>query len=106
MSKVNDLYNHMIELDVISDCFLNGWLLSLMSNAIPMEFMHEVVDRFRKSGWKYIYKLIVTYLLFLKEYLLISTDQAEFLINLNTQNSRELGIEWREMIQTAEKVIL
>jgi hypothetical protein len=74
MSKVNDLYNHMIELEIMSDCFLNGWLLSLMSNAIPMEYMHEVLDKFRKKGWKYIYQLIVTYLLFLKDFLLISCD--------------------------------
>lgn len=106
MSKVNDLYNHMIELEIMSDCFLNGWLLSLMSNAIPMEYMHEVLDKFRKKGWKYIYQLIVTYLLFLKDFLLISCDEAEFLSNLSSQSSREVGVEWREMIETAEKLIL
>ncbi len=58
------------------ECFLNGWLLSLMSTSIPMEYMHEVIDKFKKSGWKYMYQLIVTYLLFLKELLLTSRDEA------------------------------
>lgn len=74
MNKVNDLYNHIIEIEVMMDCFLNGWLLSLMSTSIPMEYMHEVVDRFKKKGWKYMYQLIITYLLFLKELLLTSRD--------------------------------
>lgn len=78
----------MDELGIIPDCFLNGWLLSLMSNAIPMEYMHEVLDRFRKKGWNYIYQLVVTYLLFLKEFLLTTRDEAEFLSNLSTQSSR------------------
>jgi hypothetical protein len=59
-----------------------------MSTSIPMEYMHEVLDNFRRKGWKYIYQLIVTYLLFLKELLLTSRDEAEFLININIQSSR------------------
>jgi len=55
---------------------MHGWLLSLMGNCIPMEYMHEVIDRFRKQGWRYIYKLIITYLLFIKEFLLLSNDEA------------------------------
>lgn len=74
MSRVNDLYNHIVEIEVVMDCFLNGWLLSLMSTSIPMEYMHEVIDRFKKRGWKYMYQLIVTYLLFLKELLMTSRD--------------------------------
>jgi hypothetical protein len=76
MSRVNDLHNHMRELGVMAECFLNGWLLSLMSTSIPMEYMHEVLDKFRRRGWNYIYKLIVTYLFFLKEFLLTSRDEA------------------------------
>lgn len=45
-----------------------------MSTAIPMEYMHGVLDQFRRKGWKYIYQLIITYLLFLKELLLTSRD--------------------------------
>lgn len=88
MIKVNDLFLHMTELSVQPSCFLNGWLLSLMSTSIPMEYMHEVIDRFRKKGWQYIYQLIVTYLLFLKQLLLTCRDEAEFLMSLNTQSSR------------------
>lgn len=47
-----------------------------MSTAIPMEHMHFVLDSFRKTGWNYIYKLVVTYLLYLKEFLLASRDEA------------------------------
>ena len=59
-----------------------------MSTAIPMEYMHGVLDQFRRKGWRYIYQLILTYLLFLKELLLTSRDEAEFLMSLNVQSSR------------------
>ena len=59
-----------------------------MSNCIPIEYMPEVIDKFRQDGWQFIYKLIVTYLLFLKERLLFSNDQAEFLQYLSTQAGR------------------
>jgi hypothetical protein len=65
-----------------------------------------VIDKFRRQGWNYIYRLIVTYLLFLKELLMTSRDEAEFLMNINTQSSRELGIQWAEMIQSASKLII
>ena len=56
----------MEELDIIPDCFLNGWLLSLMSNCIPIEYMPDILSEFMKKGWSSTYKLVVTYLLFLK----------------------------------------
>jgi hypothetical protein len=99
--RVNDLHCHMLDLQVMPECFLHGWLLSLMSTAIPMEFMHRVLDRFRKQGWRFIYQLVVTYLLYLKELLLSSRDEAEFLMFLSTQSSRQLGLEWTEMIDSA-----
>lgn len=43
-----------------------GWILSLMSVCIPLEYMHEVIDYFRSNGWNFMYKLIVTYLLYIK----------------------------------------
>lgn len=36
-TKINDLYQHMKALGIDSSCFINGWLLTLMSNAIPLE---------------------------------------------------------------------
>jgi hypothetical protein len=74
--KIPDLHALMEELDIIPECFINGWFLSLMSNCIPIEYMPEVIDKFRQDGWQFIYKLIVTYLLYLKERLLFSNDQA------------------------------
>ena len=74
--RIPDLHSLMEELDIIPECFINGWFLSLMSNCIPIEHMPEVIDRFRQDGWHFIYKLIVTYLLYLKERLLFSNDQA------------------------------
>lgn len=86
--------------------FLYGWLLSLMSTCIPLEYMHVVIDQFREKGWKFMYQLVITYLLFLKEYLLLAEDAADFLMNVNTKNSRELGIQWQEMIDNCQKVTL
>lgn len=75
-----------------------------MGTCIPLEYTHEVIDKFRDKGWKYFYKLVITYLLFLKEYLMMADDQAEFLSNLNTQSSRDLGVEWKDMIYNAENL--
>ena len=80
----------MIEPEV----FMYGWLLSLMSNCIPLEYMHFVIDNFRKYGWDFMYRLVITYLLYTKEYLLITDDSSDFLSSLNNNNSKELGIEW------------
>ena len=41
-----------------------------------MEYMDEVLEKFRVNGWKYIYQLIIGYLLYLKEYLLMAEDAA------------------------------
>lgn len=50
--------------------------------------MHLLITMFKKHGWNYIYKLIITYFIFLKDSLLKSEDQAEFLLLLNMKNSR------------------
>jgi hypothetical protein len=34
--KIPDLHALMEELDIIPECFINGWFLSLMSNCIPI----------------------------------------------------------------------
>ena len=47
-----------------------------------------------KNGWSSTYKLVVTYLLYLKERLLLSQDQAEFLQCLSTQAGRDVGNIW------------
>ena len=48
------------------EVFLYGWLLSLMSNCIPLEYMHLVIDEFRSRGWMFIYQLVITYLAYIK----------------------------------------
>lgn len=35
-TKINDLYQHMNSLGIDCRCFMNGWLLGLMSTAIPI----------------------------------------------------------------------
>ena len=66
----------MEELIVVPDSFFFGWILRLMSNCVPLEYMHLVVDKFRENGWNFIYKLIITYLLFIKEKLLLCDDSS------------------------------
>jgi len=104
--KIPDLHALMEELDIIPECFINGWFLSLMSNCIPIEYMPPVIDKFRQDGWQFVYRLIVAYLLYLKERLLFSNDQAEFLQYLSSQAGREVGAEWPDLIATSGKVYL
>ena len=47
-----------------------------MSNCIPIEHMPQVINKFMERGWRFIYQLVVAYLLYLKERLMLSGDQA------------------------------
>jgi hypothetical protein len=73
-TKFSNVHVHMVRLGVDSRCFLDGWLLSLMSKIIPLEEMHVVINNFRKIGWNYIYQLILCFVKTLKDYLLMSED--------------------------------
>lgn len=66
-----------------------------MSNCIPLEYMHLLIDKFRLQGWAFIYKIIIAYLLFIKEALLTADDTAEFLTQVNSANSKDHGIHWQ-----------
>ena len=77
-----------------------------MSNCVPIEHMPQIVDQFRKDGWQFIYRLVLTYLLFLKEKLLMSDDQAEFLETLSSQAAREVGVHWGRVIDSTHKLQL
>jgi hypothetical protein len=50
--------------------------------------MHIVLHKFKNQGWKYIYKLIVAYLCYLKDKLMTSYDEAEFLQNMSSEHSK------------------
>ena len=91
-------------MDVTPDVFLYGWLLSLMSNCIPLEYMHLVVEEFRRRGWTFIYQLIVTYLAYVKEPLMLAVDSSELLCNLNNDSGKDVGLDWDEMIKNCYKV--
>jgi hypothetical protein len=86
--------------------FLNGWLLSMMSNAIPMEHMHRVIEGFRREGWDFMYRLVLTYLIFLKDRLIMCEDQSEFLLTVSVQSGHDMGAEWEEVIESCEKLVL
>jgi hypothetical protein len=57
--------------------------------------MHLLIDKFRLEGWAFIYRIVIAYLLFIKEALLTATDTAEFLIQVNSTNSKDHGIHWQ-----------
>lgn len=77
------LHAHMLRVGVASSCFLDGWLLSLMSKIVPLEHMHLVIDNFRNSGWHFLYSLVLCFLKALRDYLLITQDEPEFLMTLS-----------------------
>lgn len=45
-----------------AESFLDGWLLSLMGNCVPLQFMAGVVEGFREGGWSFLRKLVLCYL--------------------------------------------
>lgn len=59
-----------------------------MSNCVPLEYMHLVIDKFRLQGWPFLYQLVITYLIFLKEGLLLTSDCSEFLSQLNNASAK------------------
>jgi hypothetical protein len=73
-TTLNSLYVHMLKIGVNSRCFLDGWILSLMSKIIPLEDMPNVLINFRKIGWNFIYQLILNFLKSLKDCLLMSEE--------------------------------
>lgn len=93
---------HMVRLGVNINCFLDGWLLSLMSKIVPLEQMHLVIDHFKNGGWHYLYRLILCFLRALKDYLLITQDESEFLMTLSEDNWKESGIDWLKIITEAK----
>lgn len=86
------------------EVFLYGWVLSLLSTCIPLEFMHLMIDKFRREGWPFLYRLVIAYLLHLKEELMASNDSSEFLMKIDNGQSKELGIQWAELIDNCFKV--
>lgn len=73
-TTLNSLYVHMLKLGVNSRCFLDGWILSLMSKIIPLEDMPSVLINFRKIGWNFIYQLILSFFKALKDCLLMAEE--------------------------------
>ena len=64
------------EMGVESECFLAGWLLSLMGSVVPLFCMAEIVEGFRRQGFDFLYRLILSYLTFLKDRFLVCDDIA------------------------------
>lgn len=50
MIEVNlkHLHQHMVSLGIYSRCFLDGWLLSLMSKVVPLQSMAPIITTFKK----------------------------------------------------------
>jgi hypothetical protein len=97
------LHHHMIALGIDSRCFLDGWLLSLMSKVVPLEQMHLVLHAFRQHGWAFLYRLAVGLLETLADCLLLTDDEPEFLMALSGDSCRELGVEWSRVVDGALK---
>lgn len=64
--KINDLYLHLITNDIQLEMITTGWFLSMMCNIIPLVNAHLMVDMFITEGFPGFYKVIMTYLLYLK----------------------------------------
>lgn len=93
----------MIRLGISSRCFLDGWLLSLMSKVIPLEEMPPVLSSFREKGWPFLYRLVIELLRTLTNCLLLAEDEPEFLMCLDEQSCREVGVEWAAVVIKADE---
>jgi hypothetical protein len=71
--KINDLYEHFLDLGVEMQHVAYGWFLSLMCNIVPLEHAHLIIDRFIDSGWVGFLTVVVAYLVYLKEELMMQT---------------------------------
>ena len=75
-TKLSNLHEHMQILGINIRCFLDGWLLSLMSKIVPLEDMHHVLSGFREKGWPFLHRLIVRLLEAISGCLLMSEDES------------------------------
>jgi|JI9StandDraft_1071089.scaffolds.fasta_scaffold981941_1 hypothetical protein len=91
-------------LDIPPESFLDGWLLSMMGNCVPLQYMAAVVEGFRAGGWVFLRRLVLAYLLFLRERLLGSRDQAEFLELVSVRAGQEVGSQWQQVVDSVRSL--
>ena len=87
--KINDLYVTLHSLEVDIDPIMIGWLLSLMMNVIPLEHAHLMVDLFIEWSYRGIYRVIICYLVNLKEDLELRQDASDILYRLSSTYPQE-----------------
>ena len=77
-----------------------GWFFCLMCNLIPLEDAHLLLDIFITEGFLGFYKVILTYLLFLKEELMMKDDTSDLLNRFSVTHSQE-EVDWEEILQAS-----
>jgi len=68
-----------------------GWFLSLMCNVVPLEAAHLVLDKFVCDGWVGFLSVVVSYLVYLKEELMMKSEATDILARFSSHNEE---VEW------------
>ena len=71
---------------------------------IPTNYMHLVIELYVESGFAFLYRLALCYLIFLRDRILGEKEEA--IVVLGTSYSRRLHICWPELIAASQRVPL
>jgi len=80
-----------------------GWFLSLMCNVVPLEAAHLVIDKFVCDGWMGFLSVVVSYLVYLKEELMMKTEATDILARFSSHNEE---VEWEVVITASDNIVV
>ncbi|EGR33181.1 TBC domain protein [Ichthyophthirius multifiliis] len=91
----NEVINILNKLEITIQMIIQEWLLVFMTNVIPLEFSHFVINGIIFEGWIFIYRAIVNSLKIVANKALCISDQSEVIFMLKYLK----GIDWNLILQ-------
>lgn len=72
-----------VQIDVV----VFPWILSLLSSIVPLDYLHLIYIGFiQYDGWVFIYRMVVSLLVYHKEKLKQMNDSSDILVFLSATN--------------------
>lgn len=95
------LYNHLLNLNIAVQMFATEWLVTLFTSSVPIDQSHQVLSKFFKNGWVFIYKLFLEITTRLSEKIMHTRSFAGILNILKPSGVTDK--QWNSFVKTMEK---
>ncbi|KAL4465305.1 hypothetical protein ABPG74_002019 [Tetrahymena malaccensis] len=98
------IYQILNKYDLQPSMFISEWILVLLTDIIPLEYSHLVLQGVFKEGWIFLYRTVINLIKILLRKLENLEDQSEILYVLKSVRSRqkEYQIDWSEILIAQE----